>query len=82
MCHGRHFIFQKVDDGGLLNLWRLQAKTKTSSTAISALRYSDDAVFPSLTADGLQFIQVPKDLHVNTDVEIAMKCSMSNLVRK
>ena len=37
-------------DGGLVNLRRLKAKTKTSS----ALQYADDAAFPSLTADGLQ----------------------------
>ena len=41
-------------DGGLLNLRRLQAKTKTSSAMIFALQYADDAAFPSLTADGLQ----------------------------
>ena len=29
-------------------------KIKTSSAVISALRYADDAAFPSLTADGLQ----------------------------
>ena len=41
-------------DGGLFNLRRLQAKTKTSSAIISALQYADDAAFPSLTADELQ----------------------------
>ena len=41
-------------DGGLFNLRRLQAKTKTSSAMISAIQYADDATFPSLTADGLQ----------------------------
>ena len=41
-------------DGGLFNLRRLQAKTKTSSAMISALLYADDAAFPSHTADGLQ----------------------------
>ena len=41
-------------DGGLFNLRRLQAKTKTSSAMISALQYADDVAFPSLTADGLQ----------------------------
>ena len=41
-------------DGGLFNLRRLQAKSKTSSAMISALQYADDAAFPSLTADGLQ----------------------------
>ena len=41
-------------DGGLFNLRRLQAKTKTSSAIISALQYADDAAFPSHTADGLQ----------------------------
>ena len=41
-------------DGGLFNLRRLQAKTKTSSAVISALQYADDAVFRSLTTDGLQ----------------------------
>ena len=41
-------------DGGLFNLRRLQAKTKTSSAMISAVRYADDAAFPSHTADGLQ----------------------------
>ena len=41
-------------DGGLFNLRRLQAKTKTSSAIISALQYADDAAFPSLTADRLQ----------------------------
>ena len=40
-------------DGGLFNLRRLQAKTKTSSAMISALQYADDAAFSSLTADGL-----------------------------
>ena len=41
-------------DGGLFNLRRLQAKTKTSSAMISALQYADDAAFPCLTAEGLQ----------------------------
>ena len=41
-------------DGGLFNLRRLQAQTKTSSAMISALQYADDAAFPSHTADGLQ----------------------------
>ena len=41
-------------DGGLFNLRRLQAKTKTYSAMTSALQYADDAAFPSLTADGLQ----------------------------
>ena len=41
-------------DGGLFNLRHLQAKTKTSSAVISALQYTDDAAFPSLTSDGLQ----------------------------
>ena len=41
-------------DGGLFNLQRLQAKTKTSSAVITALQYADDAAFPSLTADELQ----------------------------
>ena len=40
--------------GGLFNLRRLQAKTKTYSAVISALQYADDATFPSLTADELQ----------------------------
>ena len=41
-------------DGGLFNLPRLQAKTKTSSAMIYALQYADDAAFHNLTADGLQ----------------------------
>ena len=41
-------------DGGLFNLRRLQAKTKTSSAMISAPQYANDAAFPSLTADGLR----------------------------
>ena len=41
-------------DGGLFNLRRLQAKTRTSSAMISALQYVDDAAFPSLRADGRQ----------------------------
>ena len=41
-------------DGGLFNLRRLQAKTKTPSAMISALQYADDAAFPSHTAEGLQ----------------------------
>ena len=41
-------------DGGLFNLRRLQAKTKTSAAMISALLYADDAAFPCQTADGLQ----------------------------
>ena len=41
-------------DGGLFNLRRLQAKTKTSSAMTSALQYADDEAFPCLTADGLQ----------------------------
>ena len=40
--------------GGLVNLRHLQAKTKTSSAVIFALKYADVAAFPSLTADGLQ----------------------------
>ena len=40
-------------NGGLFNLRRLQAKTRTSSAIISALQYADDAAFPSFTADGL-----------------------------
>ena len=40
-------------DGGLYNLRRLQAKTKTSSAMIYSLLYADDAEFSSLTADGL-----------------------------
>ena len=49
-CVGIEYRF----DGGLFNLRRLQAKTKTSSAMISALQYADDAAFPCLTADGLQ----------------------------
>ena len=41
-------------DGGLFNMRCLQAKTKTSSKVTSALLYTDDAAFPSLTADRLQ----------------------------
>ena len=41
-------------DRGLFNLRRLQANTKTSTAVISALQYSDDAAFPSFTADRLQ----------------------------
>ena len=41
-------------DGGLFNLRRLLAKTKTSSARISALQYADDAALPCFTADGLQ----------------------------
>ena len=41
-------------DGGLFNLRRLQAKSKTSSAMIFALQYADDDAFSSLTADGLQ----------------------------
>ena len=41
-------------DGGFYNLRRLQAKTMTYSAMISSLQYADDAVFPSLTTDGLQ----------------------------
>ena len=41
-------------DGGLFNLRRLQAKTKTFYLMISALHSADDAALPSLTADGLQ----------------------------
>ena len=41
-------------DGGLFNLRRLQAKTKTFSYVISALQYADDATFPCLTSDGHQ----------------------------
>ena len=40
--------------GGLFNLRRLQAITKSSSPMIFALQYADGAAFPSLTADGLQ----------------------------
>ena len=38
--------------GGIFNLRRLQAKTKTSSAMISAHQYADDAAYPSITADG------------------------------
>ena len=41
-------------DGGLFNLRCLQAKTKITSTMISALQYADDAAFLFFTADGLQ----------------------------
>ena len=41
-------------DVGLLNLRHLQAKTETFSAVVSALQYTDDAAFPSLTADRLQ----------------------------
>ena len=41
-------------DGGLFNLRRLQAKTKTSSAVIFTLQYADDAAFPCLTADDFQ----------------------------
>ena len=41
-------------DGGLFNLRRLLANTKTSSAFISVIQYADDAAFHSLTADGLQ----------------------------
>ena len=41
-------------DGGLFNLRRLQAKTKTSAAVISALLYADAAALPRHTADGLQ----------------------------
>ena len=41
-------------DGGLFNLQRLQAKTKTSSAMISALQHVDDAALRSHTADGFQ----------------------------
>ena len=41
-------------DGGLFNLRHLKAVTKTSFAVIFALQYTDDAAFPSLTADGLQ----------------------------
>ena len=47
-------------DGGLFNLSRLQAKTKTSS----ALQYADDAAFPSLTADGLQHSHVISEAYL------------------
>ena len=57
-----HRVLQSFDfvgieyrlDGGIFNLRRLQAKTKTSSAMISALQCADDAAFPSHTADGLQ----------------------------
>ena len=41
-------------DDGLFNLRHLQAKTKTSPSVISALQYTDDTAFPSLTANRLQ----------------------------
>ena len=41
-------------NGGLFNLRHLQSKTKTFSAPIFALQYTNDATFPSLTADGLQ----------------------------
>ena len=41
-------------DGGLINMWHLQSKIKTSSEFISSLQYADDADFSRLTADGLQ----------------------------
>ena len=47
-------VFEYRLDGGLFNLRRLQAKTKTSSAMISVLQYADDAAFHSHTADGLQ----------------------------
>ena len=40
--------------GGLFNLRRLKAKTKTSSAMIFALQYGVDAAFLRLTVDGLQ----------------------------
>ena len=41
-------------NGGLFNLRRLQAKTKTSSAVISALQYTDNAAIYSLTVDEFQ----------------------------
>ena len=41
-------------DGGVFNLRGLKAIIMTYSAMISAIQYSDDAAFPSPTADGLQ----------------------------
>ena len=58
-------------DGGLFNLRRLQAKTKTSSAIISALQYADDAAFPSHTADGLQCsLDVMSETYLNVGIII------------
>ena len=39
-------------DGDLFDLRRLLAKYKTSSEEIFAIRFANDAAFPSFTADG------------------------------
>ena len=58
-------------DGGLFNLRRLQAKTKTSSAVISALQYADDAALPSLTADGLErSLDVMSETYLRADLII------------
>ena len=41
-------------DGGVFNLARLRAKTKTTNTSLRELQYADDNATPSQTADSLQ----------------------------
>ena len=41
-------------DGGIFNLRRIQAKTKTSSAVINAFQFDDNVAFQCLTADGFQ----------------------------
>ena len=41
-------------DGSLVNLRRLQAKSKTVKEYVFELQYADDAALPSHTAAGLQ----------------------------
>ena len=41
-------------DGGLFNLSRLRAKTRTLTTTVHELQYADDNATPSLTAEDLQ----------------------------
>ena len=67
-------------DGGLFNLRRLQARTRTSPVSVVDLQYADDAVLVSHTTEGLQScLNAVQDAYsgaglvINTDKTEAMK---------
>ena len=67
-------------DCGLFNLRRHQAKSKTSSALNTALQYADGAVFPCLTANGLQrSIEVMSESYIHAGLIVnTMKTDVHN----